>query len=91
MLDGWSRDRKRGSNRYERIPLDLLGEEEFTSPTDFARLLPQALPSPFTVKDFSRAVGLRGRKAYSAVHALQALGLIEQTENIGRSMGFIRK
>ena len=39
LLCGWSRDRKRGSERYERIPLALLGDLEFNSPADFAALL----------------------------------------------------
>ncbi len=88
LLDGWSRDRKRGSNRYERIPLELLGELEFSSPTDLAGLIPQELPSPFTVKDFMHHAGLRGRDAYSAVHVLEALGLITPTDPIGRAMAF---
>ena len=91
MLDGWSRDRKRGSNRYERIPLDLLGEETFCAPADFAALLPQDLPSPFTVKLFSKHTGLRGRRAYSAVHALQELGVISPTTPIGRAMAFLKQ
>ena len=90
VLNGWSKDRKKGSNRYERMPLALLGEQSFSKPSDFEILLPQALPAHFTVKDFSALSKLRGRKAYSAVHALAALGLIEQAEPIGRSMGWRR-
>ncbi len=89
LLDGWSRDRKRGSNRYERVPLDLLGIMDLSSAEDFRNLLPKTLPSPFTVKDFSRVTGLRGRRAYSAVHALEAMGVISSTEPIGRAMAFV--
>ncbi len=91
LLDGWSRDRKRGSNRYERIPLELLGELEFSSPQDLATLIPQDLPSPFTVKDFMRHAHLRSRDAYSAVHVLEALRLITPTDPIGRAMAFAVK
>lgn len=90
MLDGWSKDRKRGSNRYERVPISLIGEEDFTTPSDFSSFLPETLPEPFTVKQFSEMTKIRGRDAYSAVHVLCALGLIEQTESIGRSMAFRR-
>ena len=55
--------RRRTGERFERIPLSLLGELTFTSAADFARLLPPALPSPFTVKQFSALTRLRGRDA----------------------------
>ena len=89
-LNGWSRDRKRGSERYERIPLALLDDIEFNCPDDFAALLPDALPQHFAVKDFSKHTKIRGRDAYSAVRALAALGILGEGESIGRSMGWVR-
>ncbi|MBQ8309847.1 MAG: hypothetical protein IJX80_02405 [Clostridia bacterium] len=92
MLTGRSRDRKRyGAERYERIPLDLLGEEDFTTPSDFRQFLPDALPTHFTVKDFTRHTGIRGRDAYSAVRVLAAMGLITPADNIGRAMAFLKR
>lgn len=88
MLNGWSKDRKKGSNRYERLPLALLDEIEFNTPEDFRRFLPSALPAHFTVKDFSSLTKIRGRNAYSAVRALATLGLVSESEPIGRSMGW---
>ena len=88
LLNGWSRDRKRGSSRYERVPLDLLDDITFSSPTDYLRFLPADLPSPFKVSDFSRLTRLRGRDAYSAVRVLVALGLLRPADPIGRAMAF---
>ena len=88
LLDGWSRDRKRGSNRYERVPLALLDELDLNAPDDFRRFIPDSLPQHFTVKDFSMRTKILGRDAYSAVRALAALGLFKQSEPIGRSMAF---
>ena len=31
LLNGWSRDKKRGSHRYDRIPLDFIEEKELTA------------------------------------------------------------
>ena len=87
-LTGRKDNRKRGARLYERMPLSLLGEIEFSSPTDFSVFLPADLPSPFTVKDFSQKTGLRGRDAYSAVHVLEKLGIITQTDPVGRAMAF---
>ena len=81
-------NRKRGARLYERMPLSLLGEIEFSSPDDFAVFLPIDLPSPFTVKDFAQRTGLRGRDAYSAVHVLEKLGCSTKTEPKGRAMAF---
>jgi len=91
VLNGWSKDRKKGSERYERMPLALMDEQSFREPSDFSVFLPQELPPHFTVKDFSAQSKLRGRKAYAAVRALAALGLIEAAEPIGRSMGWRKK
>lgn len=87
-LTGRKDNRKHGARLYERMPLSLLGEIEFSSPADFSAFLPDDLPSPFTVKDFSQKTGLRGRDAYSAVHVLEKIGLITKTEPIGRAMAF---
>ena len=81
---------KKGAARYERIPLDLLDELEFSSPDDFRRLLPDALPSVFTVKQFSTLTKIRGRDAYSAVRVLAALGLLCEAPPIGRAMAWER-
>lgn len=61
LLNGWSRDRKRGSTRYTRIPLALLGEETLAVRADYAALLPSDLPDPFTAHDFASAANLASR------------------------------
>ena len=90
LLNGWSADRKRGSSRYERVPTDLFDDMTFSSPADYRRFLPDDLPSPFRVSDFSKRTHLRGRDAYSAVRVLVALGLLRPTDPIGRAMAFER-
>ena len=90
LLDGTSPDRKRHATHYERIPLSLQGEMHFSSPADFAALIPEALPEHFTVKQFSAHSKIRGRAAYAAVRALVGLGLAEAADPIGRSRGFLR-
>ena len=88
LLNSRARNPKLHTKHYECIPLALLDEIDFKSPTDFRALIPDTLPSHFTVKDFSKAAKIYGRDAYSAVYALVALGLVEQTDPIGRAKGF---
>ncbi len=88
MLNGWSRDKRRGATRYERIPLRLLDDIEIDGAEGFSALLPPTLPPHFTVKDFSKHTKIRGRDAYSAVRALAGMGVLRTAEPIGRSMGW---
>ncbi len=88
LLNGWSADRKKGSGRYERVPLKLLDDRLFSSPEDYREFLPEGMVSPFKVSDFSKAARLRGRDSYSAVRVLEALGLVCKSEPIGRAMAF---
>ena len=98
LADGWSRDKKRGSNRYERFPTALLGDVTLSSPADYAAyLLPPAFSSPdaegnlpiFTAAAYAKATGIRGKATYSTIHLLERLGLIRETEEpVGRSRGY---
>ncbi|MBE6590314.1 MAG: hypothetical protein E7643_09055 [Ruminococcaceae bacterium] len=90
ILSKGEKARKKRSSKYERIPLSLLREVSFSSLDDYRRFLPDALPSPFKVSDFAKATGYRGVDAYSAVRVLVALGVIRETEKIGRAMAFER-
>ena len=95
LADGWSRDKKRGSNRYERFPTALLGDVTLTTPADYADyFLPPALSAPdgegnyplFTAAAYAKATGIRGRATYSMIHLMEKLGLVEeQEEKAGRS------
>ncbi len=98
MADGWSRDKKRGSSRYERFPTALYGDITLTSPADYAAyFLPDAwatttqndTPPLFTAADYARATGIRGKATYSTLQILASLGLVEACEQkIGRSRAY---
>ena len=85
--DGWGNGGKRGSHRYDRIPLSLLGTAELSTAADYATyFLPtDKLPDPFTAAQYAKATGIRGRSTYSLIHLLEHLGLIQAADKIGRS------
>lgn len=95
LADGWGRDGKRGSNRYERFPTALLGDVTLSSPADYAAyFLPLPLCTPdaegkypiFSAAAYAKATGIRGRATYSLLHLLERLGVIrESEEKIGRA------
>lgn len=90
LLNGWSRDRKKGSTRYDRIPKTLLGEVRINSVNDFARLIPAQLSEPFTVQEFGKAVGERKETASKVLHILHYLNVIKRCENRGRAYTYRR-
>lgn len=85
LLDGWSRDKKKGSHRYDRIPCALLGEIRIDSLKDYSGLLPSDLPEPFTAAEFGKAVGEKKETAGKVLHILNYLHIIERCENRGKA------
>jgi len=85
LLNGWSRDKKRGSCRYDRIPVALVDEIRFERIEDYMQLIPYELNEPFTVTDFSKAAKIHKQEAGTVLHILHYLGLITHCGNKGRA------
>ena len=87
LLDGWGNGGKRGSNRYDRVPSELMDIVDFDA-CDYAKILvPQELPEEFTSGDFSKLAKLKGRKL---AYALKLLCLTGDAERCGkRGNGYI--
>ena len=85
LLDGWSRDRKRGSHRYERIPLQLRDQMLLTCPEDYMQLVPEDLPEPFTSAQFAEAVGFRKKGISTVLLLLTELGVLERVGKKGNA------
>ena len=85
LLNGWSRDRKRGSTRFDRVPLSLLGEIWIRSPEEYWKLLPPDLPMPFTAGELGKAVGLSPKKASLGANVLWTLGTVQRVGKRGNA------
>ena len=83
-LDGWGRGGKRGSSRFERMPIAYVEERTIESPTDLVALLPPKLPHRFTAAEFNKAGGYKGRRAYYALKLLENAGVISMIGKEGR-------
>ena len=83
-LNGWSKDKKKGSTRYDRIPIDIIDEIWLRCPDDYRILIPKELPSEFTSADFAKCAKIRRNIAQLAVNILSYLGIIEKTGKKGR-------
>lgn len=90
MLNGWSQDKKRGSTRYDRIPVDIFEDKILNMPEDFAELVPETLADEFTAKDFAKAARLSPRQTGCAVNVLSYLDVIRQTDKRGNAFVYKR-
>lgn len=91
LLDGWSRDKKRGSSRYERIPTALCDIVTIRELSDYQVLIPDSLGKSFTAAEYARAANMTPRTAGYAVRTLVTLGIIQHTETKGKAFVYTRK
>lgn len=90
LLNGWSYDKKKGSNRYERIPTDLFEIIEFSSDADFIKYIPESCVTDFTLADFTKAAHIPSKEANGVVHVLMERGLLARTGKKGNSYLYAR-
>ncbi|WP_343210297.1 hypothetical protein [Anaerolentibacter hominis] len=91
LLNGWSRDKKRGSSRYDRIPRELIQEIILKGPADYQRYMMPELGKEFTVKDYKAAAKTTDRIAGKALHLLNYVGAVEQIGMKGRAYVYARR
>ena len=84
LLNGWSRNKKRGSTRYDRMPLSLYDEIRVERREDFMQFVPIDLTEPFTITDFAKAAGIRRDLAADAVPILMYLDILRREGKRGR-------
>lgn len=85
LLDGWSKDKKRGATKCDRIPTKLVDEIHINSIDDYSLFLPEKLASTFTVRDYKAATNTQQRDAGVAVHILTYVGAIKKVGEKGRA------
>lgn len=84
LLNGWSKNRKRGSSRYDRMPLALYDEIMFERKEDFVRLVPYELEEAFTVKEFAHVAGIHRDLASVTISLLMHMELLVRVGKRGR-------
>lgn len=90
LLNGWSRDRKKGSTRNDGIPLGLVNEVIIHNPYEYHKLIPDNLPETFTSKDYQRASKLRQKDAITALNILNHVGAVKRIGKKGRAYLYSR-
>lgn len=85
LLNGWSRDKKKGSCRYDRIPVALVDEIRLERVEDYMQLIPYELQEAFTTAEFAKAVKIRPQEAQGVLHILNYLKVVERCGKKGRA------
>ena len=85
FLNGYSKDRKKGSTRSDRIPTALYASETIMNVADYNKLIPDELTDTFTVKDFAKACHITLTIAQPAVNVLTHVGVLEHIGKHGRA------
>jgi hypothetical protein len=85
LLNGWSKDKKKGSVRYDRLPIRIESEMDIDIVEDYLQLVPYDLPDEFTVKDYAKATKITEGRASTAVNILYYVGVIQRVGKKGNA------
>lgn len=86
LLNGWSKDKKRGSRRYDRIPLKLVQEIDLKEKADYVMLLPPTLGDVFTTKDYAKEAKVTIGTARIALNILAYMEVIKKVGKQGNAI-----
>lgn len=84
LLNGWSKDKKKGSSRYDRIPTELVQEIEISCPEDYMQFVPVELKENFTSKEFAKAAHIPVHLAQTVLNILYFMGTVERVGKQGK-------
>ena len=82
-LNGWSENRKRGSTRYDRLPVQIAEVLYFRDACDYLRFIPDELCDGFTSRDYKEAARVSQSTAQTALNILHSLGTINRVGKQG--------
>lgn len=85
LLNGWSRDKKKGSSRFDRIPTKLVEEVEINCLQDYMQFVPYELPEQFTTKNFAKAAHIPTQLSQTVLNILYHVGVVERVGKEGKS------
>lgn len=81
LLNGWSKDKKKGSTRYDRIPTNLIKEITVERLEDYVQFIPFEIQEPFCSKEFAKAAKI---PVYLSQTVLNILFHVEVVKRVGK-------
>ena len=90
LLDGWSKDKKRGATRCDRIPVELYDEIPIEKISDYSIFIPESLDGQFTSADYKKESGISLSDARVALNVLLSVGAVKRTGKSGNNFLYER-
>lgn len=84
-LNGWSRDKKRGSSRMDGKPVAIFDELRIDTMADYLKFLPDTLPERFTSKDLGKAAKIPQNRASTLLNVLLETDVVKRVGKEGNS------
>lgn len=84
LLDGWSKDKKKGATKSDKIPLSIYDEVFIQNVTQYQYFIPSSLPKHFTSIEYQKATGVNKRYVNIALNILNSIGVIKKVGKKGR-------
>jgi hypothetical protein len=84
-LNGWSRDKKKGSSRFDRIPTDIYDEVYIESLNDYLNSIPEDLPKAFSSAEYKKSTGLSLKSARTAMNVFHYIGVLKRVGKQGNA------
>lgn len=85
LLNGWSKDKKKGSHRYDRIPAQIVEEVCIDDLRDYMQFVPYELPEEFTSEQFAKAAHINRKLAQTTLNILTHVGCVERVGKQGNA------
>ncbi len=84
LLNGWSRDKKKGSSRFDRIPLDLVEEVTIERWEDYLQFVPISLEGPFTTREYAKEAHIPASLSGVVLNLLYYMGAVRRVGKQGK-------
>lgn len=86
LLNGWSKDKKKGSSRFDRIPTEIVEEIDLYNLEDYMQMVPIELAETFCAKDYAKASHLSIGMAQTALNILTYTGTVKRIGKRGNEI-----
>lgn len=87
-LNGWSKNKKKGSTRFDRIPKRIISEFRLECAEDYRQYLPLSLEKDFTSAQFADAWKTDRETARMLLNILEAAGMVVRSGKKGNAILF---
>jgi len=82
-LDGWSEDKKKGSSRYDRHPVEIIDEVVINEKSDYLQFIPTNLQKQFTTKEYKQAAKVNLSTSQTILNILNHIGVVKRVGKKG--------